>query len=314
MTWKSRWIPLLLIAGSLISGASVPALPDSGPLAVIAGKTVTSDSFRGEMARRGGEFDQERKRELLDSIVRSELLFAAAKSAGYENDPEVIEAFKQAMVGKYRRDRLEPRLAQLKVTDEEAQAYYLAHQAEFGTPAAVHAALIRIAVSSRASTEKRAELLKRAESARTEALALEPGVPGFGSVAVTYSEDQESRYRGGDIGWLPAGTVDGRRDRTVSDAIFALAVPGQISPVITADDGYYIVKLMESKGASVKPFAQVKDGVRYQALQEKKRQVEQGFIEELKREIPVTVNSGLLPEIARTGDGKKPVPPDLPAR
>jgi parvulin-like peptidyl-prolyl isomerase len=314
MTWKSRWIPLLLIAGSLISGASVPALPDSGPLAVIAGKTVTSDSFRGEMARRGGEFDQERKRELLDSIVRSELLFAAAKSAGYENDPEVIEAFKQAMVGKYLQDNLEPKLAQLKVTDKEAHSYYLANQADFGTPAMVRAALIRVAVSPKASAEKKTELLKRAESARAEALALEPGVPAFGSVAVTYSDDQESRYRGGDIGWLQAGTVDGRRDRKVSDAIFALAAPGQISAVITADDGYYIVKLMESKGASVKPFAQVKDGVRYQALQEKKREVEQGFIAELKREIPVTVNRGLLPEIARPGDGKKPVPPDLPAR
>ena len=90
--------------------------------------------------------------------------------------------------------------------------------------------------------------------------------------------------------------------------------PARSLPVITADDGYYIVKLMETKGASVKPFAQVKDGVRYQALQEKRKQVEQGFIDELKRGIPVTVNSGLLPEIARPGDGKKPVPPALPAR
>lgn len=324
MTKQSRWLSLCMVTGFLICGLSGraesaespsgAASPDSAPLAVIAGQSVTADRFRGEMARRGGEFDQERKRELLDTIVRSELVFAAARSAGYENDPEVIEAVRQAMVGKYLRDRLAPKLAQVTVTDEEAHAYYLTHQAEFGTTAAVRAALIWIAVSSRASASKRTELLKRAESARSEALALEPGVPAFGSVAVAYSDDQESRYRGGDIGWLQAGTGDGSRDRKVSDAIFALTVPGQISPVVMADDGYYIVKLMATKGASVKPFAQVRDGVRYQALREKKRQVEQGFIEELKRGIPVTVNSGLLPAIARPDDGMKPVPPDLPAR
>ena len=86
----------------------------------------------------------------------------------------------------------------------------------------VHAALIRIAASPHAVGKDKAELLKRAETARTEALALEPGVPGFGGVAVNYSEDQDSRYRGGDIGWLQAGTIDGRWDRKVSEAVFAL--------------------------------------------------------------------------------------------
>jgi peptidyl-prolyl cis-trans isomerase C len=324
MKWNSKWIPILFIIGSIIFGANGwsetsktapgPANPDSGTLAVIDGKPITMDIFRAEMARRHGDFDAQRKEELLDSMVRSELLFAAARNEKYENDPEVIAAVKQVMVGKFLRDKLEPKLAQLKATDQESLAYYQSHLAEFGTHAMVHAALIRIVVPPKASAEKKAELLKRAESARAEALALEAGVPGFGSVAVRYSEEQESRYRGGDIGWLQAGTIDGRRDGKVSEAIFALKAPGQVSPVIVAADGYYIVKLMETKGATVRPFAEVKDGVRYHVVQEKRKMVEHEFVEQLKNRIPLTVNSGLLQTMDPPGEGKKAGPPALPAR
>ena len=318
MTWNRTWVPTLFIAGSLIMGANSTAgavkataksvKSDAGALAVIAGKPITVDNFKAEMARRQGSFDADRKEELLDSIVRSELLFAAARLAGYENDPEVIAAVKQAMVGKYLRDNLDPKLGQLKASDQEAAAYYRSHQAEFGTHAMVRCALIRIAVSPKFSEEKKGELFKRAESARGEALALEPGVPGFGGVAVTYSEDQASRYRGGDVGWLQVGTVDDRWDKKVAEAISTLKTPGQISQVIVAADGYYIIKLIEVKAATVKPFAEVQDGVRYQVIQEKKQKIEAEFIDQLKKKIPVTVNSALLQTIVVPEKVKKAGP------
>ena len=324
MTCNSKWIRILCVTVTLIisvtgwaeseQAATKTAKPDSGTLAVIAGKPITLDNFKAEMARRRGEFNAERKEELLDGMVRSELLFAAAKTAGYEKDPEVIAAVKQVLVGKYLRDNLEPKMAQLKATDQEAEGYYQSHQAEFSTSALVHAAIIKIAVSPKYSEEKKAELLKRAESARAEVLVLEPGFPGFGGVAVKYSEDQDSRYRGGDIGWLQAGSIDGRRDKKVSEALFALKAPGQVSPVISAADGYYIVKLMEIKDAAVKPFAEVKDGVRYQVVQDKKKKLEVEFVEQLKSRIPVTVNSALLQAIPQPAEGKPSGPPALPAR
>ena len=324
MTWKNKWILMMLIvAGSLILRANgwseaVKAVPKAAnpgsALAVIAGKPISLDDFRAEMKRGQGTFDAERKKELLDNMVRSELLFAAAKTAGYENDPEVVAIVKHAMAGKYLRDNLEPKLALLKVSDQEAEAYYQAHQTEFGTPAMLHAALIKIAVSPKSSADTRGELLKRAESARAEAEALAAEVPAFGSVAVNYSEDQNSRYRGGDIGWIQAGAIDGRWDRKVSDAISSLKVPGGISPVIDTTDGYYIVKLMEAKAATTRPFSAVKDGVRHQVLQEKKRQVEHEFIEQLKNNIPVTVNSGLLQTVDPPAGGKQARPPALPVR
>lgn len=324
MTLKNAKIGLFLVVGTLFfstigwtataKNGLKPKNSDVETLAVIAGKPITLAAFKAEMTRRSGEYDAARRKELLDNLVRSELLFAAAKTAGYENDPEVIAAIKQLLVGKYLRDNLEPKLAGLKATDQEAESYYQAHQADFGTPAMVHGAIIKIAVSPKYSEETKAELFKRAENARAEALVLEPGVAAFGAVAVKYSDDQDSRYRGGDIDWLPVGEVDGRRDKKVSEALAALKAPGQVSPVITAADGYYIVKLMETKGATVKPFAAVKDGVRYLIIQEKKQQLEQEFIEQLKKKIPVTVNSSLLQTIPLVAEDKKAGPAPLPKR
>ena len=315
---------VLLIAASLSfsafgwaetdKAATSPAGSDAIALAVVGGKSITVEKFKAEMARQRGEFDADRKEELLDSIVRSELLFAAARTAGYENDPEVIAAVKQAMVGKYLRDNLDPKLGQLKSTDEEAEAYYRSHQDEFSIHASLHAAIIKIAVSPRTSEEKKAELLERAEAARVEALALEPGVPAFGSVAVRFSEDRDSRYRGGDIGWLQAGTTDGRFDKKVNDAIAALKSAGQISPVIMATDGYYIVKLIDTKGATVKPFVQVRDGVKYQVIQEKKQKIEGDLIAQLKSQIPVVVNKELLQAVKQADVVKQAGPPALPKR
>lgn len=321
---KLKIFTICLIAGNLFfckNGWSQPIKTNASntgsshePLAIVGGKAISKDNFKAEMARQPGEYSTEKKEQLLESIIRSELLFAGAKNAGYENDPEVIQAVKQAMVGRYLRDNLDPRLDQLKVSDEEAEAYYQTHQVEFTSPASVHAALIKIAVSPKAAKEKKDELLKRAEAARSEALALEAAVTGFGSVAVKYSDDQDSRYRGGALGWLQVGVVDGRRDRKVSEALFALKTPGQVSPVIVADDGYYIVKLIESKGATVKPYSQVKDGVRYHVVQDKKRKIESDFIEQLKSRIPVTINRDMLNSIPASVDIKPSKPPALPER
>lgn len=324
MTPIRRRTAMIILAAGLIFCTSVwgemhldkstGLVGDSAPLAVVGGKPITKEIFMAEMSSRRVEFNREREEELLDSLVRSELLCAAARSAGYENDPDVIAGVRQLLAGKYLRDNLEPKLARLKATDQEIQEYYRAHPSEFGVPDMVRAALIRIDVPAKASPEKKAELLKRAASVRAEALALEAGVPAFGNVAVKYSEDRGSRHRGGDIGWLRSGTNDGRWDKGVIDAIFALKAPGQVSPVISATDGLFVVKLIETRSASVRPFAEVRDGVRYLVVQEKRKKAEQEFIEQLKGRIAVTLNREALGAIRPDIEEKKPGPPALPVR
>ena len=69
---------------------------------------------------------------------------------------------------------------------------------------------------------------------------------------MTWSEEATSRFKGGDIGWLEAGATQSRWPAEVVEAGFALKDNGAVSDVITADDGYYLLKKLDSRGAVVR--------------------------------------------------------------
>jgi parvulin-like peptidyl-prolyl isomerase len=200
------------------------------------------------------------------------------------------------------------------VTDEEVETYYRAHPDEFTNAKKVRAAVIRITVPARASDEKKAQLAKRAEAARAEALGLNPATRSFGPVAVRYSDHQATRYRGGDTGWLAIGKLDRRWPEEVNKAIFALSEAGKVGPVITTADGHYIVKLMETRDSAPQPLAAVKAQIRHQLYNHKRVRVEDEFYRELKTKVPVRVDHVKLETIEPVGGsgGKMSKPPALP--
>jgi hypothetical protein len=259
----------------------------------------------------------QQKTALLEEMVRFELLYAAARKAGYDRDPEILESLKRIMAATYRKDVLEPRLEKITVAEEQVAKYYQDHRADFVTAKRVRAAVIRISVSDHASTAKKAELLKRAEAARAEALDLGPATPSFGPVAVRYSDHQPTRYRGGDAGWLQPDRGDRRWPEAVTTAVFSLKEKGEVSPVITTPTGYYLVKLMATQESAPRPYAAVKERIRHQLLTREKAQVEQEFYEELKGRVPVRVDRARLealgPPKGRGGQEARQ-PPALPGQ
>jgi peptidyl-prolyl cis-trans isomerase D len=83
----------------------------------------------------------------------------------------------------------------------------------------------------------------------------------FDELAKKYSEDPGTRDKGGDLGWI-------RQGQTVPEfekAAFSLA-PGQISDLVRTQYGFHIIKVLEKQTAHTKPFEEVKDSLRTQAL------------------------------------------------
>jgi len=310
----SVWFYLFLVTHPVWSEP-----PSSDPLALVDKKPITAQAFANEMARRyPPQFKTpERKEALLEEMVRFELLYAAAQRAGYDKDPEIIQRFGRLMATKFRQDHLEPRLEKLSVSAKEIEDFYKSHKGDFIAPKRVRGAVIRITVPPRASEEKKSQLLQRAEAAREEALKLNSATSSFGPVAVKYSDHQASRYRGGDTGWLQAGRNDRRWSKEVVDAIFSLSEVGEISPVITAPDGYYLVKLMDRRLSSQQSLAAVKERIGHQLLQEKRTQVEDEFYGELEKQFPVKVFSDRLKTVEPlrgTTAEKVRKPPALPGQ
>ena len=290
----------------------------SDALAVIDGKPITMQMFKNEMARQPGRFATIKEKEaLLEEMVRFEMVYVAARRAGYDQAPQILASLKQIMVNKFRQDRFKPRLTELKVTDNELEDYYQKHLMDFATPKMVRAAVIQIRVPDRASKEKRAKLFQRAEAARAEALKLNPSTSSFGGVAVKYSNHQSTRYRGGDTEWLQTGKSNRHWEKEVLKAIFSISEIGKVSPVISTKTGYYIIKLMQIKQSAERPFAAVKNRIRHLVLEHKKTRLEHEFYDELKADIPVKVCRSLLKAIkvpAAGSEKKRGAPPALPGQ
>lgn len=321
-------IAALFLAGGLLLA---PAARSAGPAGedptvsqdalVRAGtETISVAEFESELRRRGrglpGQYaDPESRRALLDEMIRERLLIAAAREAGYASDPALVRAFEQLMATQYRRDHLEAVLEATTVSDEEVQAWYDGHPELYAVPRKVQAALIRIDLPAGMPERKQDQRRRRAEEALERARDLPPEATGFGALAQEYSEDTASRYVGGVIGWLS----EGRRHRwpePVTDALFALASPGDLDGVVEADGSLWIVRLVDARDGSVRPLESVQDGIRHELTRQQMQRERERFFRKLAAAHKVQVDEARLAAIAApaTPDPRDSPPPAAPTR
>jgi len=125
----------------------------------------------------------------------------------------------------------------VSATTDEAESFYLTNKELFGQPRMVHAAHI---------------LLDSAAQADVVAAEAKRGTD-FSTLAKSFSKDTETSSSGGDLGWFERGT----REPALEEAAFTMR-PGEVSGVVTASDGYHIVKVIDRREASTPAFADVK--------------------------------------------------------
>lgn len=150
-------------------------------------------------------------------------------------------------------------VANAAVTDESIQAAYDAYAAQFaqGEPVTEYHA---------------AHILVRDEAQRDAAVAALASGRDFADVAREFSVDG-SAQQGGDLGWFGPGVM-------IPDfqaAVEALQ-PGQVSDPVHTRFGWHIIKLMETRIASVPPLDQVRDDLVTQI----QRQATRAYIDQLR--------------------------------
>jgi len=141
------------------------------------------------------------------------------------------------------------------VSDEEAQAYYEEHKAQYVSNEKRLAAHILVMPGSDEAAAK----------AKAEDLAkqLDSGAD-FADLAKANSDDTLSAEQGGKLDWFEPGVMDPAFDA----ALFALN-KGQHSAVVKTDFGFHIIKLLDVQPGVTVPFADVKAKIVAQ-LQDKK--------------------------------------------
>lgn len=296
--------------------AAAPAAPPAAPLAVVDGRPISVDDFSAEMARRGGpaSFPTEAaRRALLDEMVRTEVLAANGRARGYLDDYGVRRDMLHILSGKYQEEAIDPILDALGVGDDEVSAYYDAHPQSFTIPAAARAAIIYFALRPHAADTAVAATRARAAAVRAE-VERQPDEARFAALAAQYSDDQASRYLGGDTGWLVAGQPDSRFAPAVIAAVFGLDRAGQLAPLVETADGLYVIRLVDTRPATRRPLEEVAPLIRAQLLAEKRHRRLEALYAEAARRVEVAVHPERLsalpppPPVAPQPTGPPPLP------
>ena len=227
----------------------------------------------------------------IDRLVARE----QARNLGLDQDVALRRQYENLLIGRLRESQIEAKLSEITVTDEEIKAHFERNLASYSRPAQCRLALLFLPVSKHTDAEARAATRARLEEARTLALELPAEPRGFGSLAMADSEEASSRFKGGDVGWLEAGASAYRWPDPVVKAGFALANIGDISAVIEADDGYYIVKKLDARDAVVRSLdGRLRSSLEAAILQEKRTAIESSLTTEWKTSNPVTLHDDVL--------------------
>ena len=254
------------------------------------------------------------KETLLNTMVERRLLIDKAKRAGLDKDPDLQKSWENLLISRYKELNLRQGERAATVSDEEIAQRYEANPDRFTRPGKARLAILTVALPATLTQEERTEKL----AALSEVRSMAPQSPvdrGFGALAVDHSEDDVTRHRGGDAGWLDAG-VAYRWPAPVVEAGFALK-PGEVSEPIEADGAAYLVRKTDERAAVRLPLERVRDQLRRELQAEKRRAVEEAFASQLRQDVTIETFPGTLKDLkVPVPDAKsiaaEEVPPGIP--
>jgi peptidyl-prolyl cis-trans isomerase C len=265
-------------------------------LARIDDVTITLGDFEDRINRqspyiRARYTSLEQKKEFLDSLIRFEVLAKEAARRGYDKDSEVVRTMKQVMITKLMRDELDNKISGSAVADDEMKKYYDANQNDFVKPEQVRVSAI--IVKNRAQAD-RVLLDAKGEPGKTN--------KGFRDLVTKYSQDDETKLRGGDLRYFSAsGTSDTGATNipgSVVRAAFALANTGDVSGVVDAGNGsYYILKQTGKQHATTRSFEDAKPQIRNKLFRDLRLKAQQSFVDGLRGQAKIEVDEANLAKV-----------------
>lgn len=258
-------------------------------VATIGDREITVDEIRARLDAmpvfvRMRYRTEERRREFLESYVQYQVLALEAQRAGYGTDPEVVDALKSDMVGRFLRERVDSRIQTTRISDEQVRQYYRVHQHRFHRPAQFGVSHVLVNDEVQA-----AKVLFRAKK-----LCNRPGADPreeFGKLVQKYSEDESTLNAGGDIGFFPRVGSDPREiPPKVEEAAGGLTALFEMSDLVRSEHGYHILFVSSRRPAVDKSVDVARTEIVTALMDQERDSLRKEFIEGLMKEATVTIN------------------------
>jgi peptidyl-prolyl cis-trans isomerase D len=219
---------------------------DKVKLAVVS---FTADNFRSQVSASDGE--------------------VASYFDAHKNDFKIPEKRKI----RYVLIDIDAMRAKVNIPQADVEKEYKNNEEQYKTPEQVRASHILLKTEGKddaAVKAKAEEILKQAKSGAD-----------FAELAKKNSEDEASAKNGGDLDYFGKGRMVPEFDA----AVFGME-PGQISDLVKTQYGYHIIKLVDKKPATTRPYAQVQqqlhDQLAYQRAQAQAADLAQTLEKQIK--------------------------------
>ncbi len=245
---------------------------DASPCATWEGGTLTAAQLAGRVKLdeipADGDWSALRKT-LIEDLVAREVMKREAESRGYALRPDIVDAVK------VRQDEIvESKLyvehvtKGLTSTDEDARRYYEAHKDAYMDDAVYELAHVL------AGTPEAAALVEEKVRSRQP----------FQEIAAAHSQDKETAEDGGRIGFFEKKKLTGPL------APIAALEEGGVSGVVQTSAGYHVIKVLSIAPPRQRPFEDVKEQARKQALQERKDAERDRWVATLRSAARIEIN------------------------
>jgi len=274
-------------------------------LAKVGDRTITLGQYAASLARmdrfeRLRYQSEDRQKELLDEMIKVEILAQEARRRGLADDPEVqlrvMQALRDELLLDLKRNLPKPE----QLSERDVRAYYDSHKNELTEPKR-HRVLVLI-VGSKQLAEQVAKDAQAASGQRWAELAKRYSLDRRGS------QTEAAPELAGDLGFVSApGEARGENVEVppeVRAAVFRLSEIGQVlAEPVQAGGKYYIVRLGGISAARDRSLADADGTIRAELLRQRYLTEERALLDRLAKQYPVAVDRPLLDRLAREVEG-----------
>lgn len=267
------------------------------PVATIGDRVITARDFADHLAEqspylRARYENVERRRELLENMVRFELFAIEAERKGYLERPEIRRVENHLLIDALLREEVDAKIQALEFPEEELRAYYEANLSDYIQPEQVRASHILLADERSARA-----LLKELRESGPE------DIERFREAALERSIDEETKLRYGDLRFFSrveermAGELE--LPRELVDAAFSIDEIGGLYPEpVKTDRGYHLIKLTAKRPALQRSFEEVRAIIEARFRRERRRESIRELVDRLRDKASVEIDIELLNRLA----------------
>jgi peptidyl-prolyl cis-trans isomerase C/peptidyl-prolyl cis-trans isomerase D len=282
MSLKSGRSFLLTLIGCLsLFFAQMPLGHAEKVLAQVGKEKITLEEFEKkyqENLKFQNPYRVPTKKNVLDDMIKRLAGIQEAKRRGLHKKPNVIEQMETVLFHALVSEELTDDFNKITVSDSEVRNYYRKNPL-------IRTSDIVVKVAYNASEKEKKEALVRIRKIQK---LVQRGEKSFAELANQYS-DGEFQKSGGDLGFRTRNQLYPR----YYAAALKLKKPGDVSGIVTAQDGFHLIKLTGKKSYSEIGESE-KNLYKSIIFDEKRTRIFERFFAKVKSKTKIKVNPDLL--------------------